>query len=146
MLRELSVLVAAVAITGCGATLISSAGGAGSPYAPLNDGTRVGLVKYSIDDPNFVIQRRRNDAYKKMYQSCGGPYVILAEGAAEENGRVITTITRSDSSSSTATPAGDTTQAGSQRTVQSVKERVADHYWYVQYRCATAADTTRGAG
>ena len=144
MRRKLSVLVGAVAITGCGATLISSAGGAGSPYAPLNDGTRLGLVKYSIDDPNFVIQRRRNDAYKKMYQSCGGPYVIVAEGAAEENGRVITTITRSDSSSSSATSTGDTTQAGSQRTVQSVRERVADHYWYMRYRCATAADTLRG--
>ena len=144
MLRELSVLVAAAASTGCGATLISSAGGAGSLYAPLNDGTRIGLVKYSINDPNFVIQRRRNDAYKKMYQSCGGPYVIVSEGAAEENGRVITTITRSDSSSSSATPGGDTTQAGAQRTVQTVKERVADHYWYIQYRCATAADTTRG--
>ena len=49
-----------------GATLIQSAGANGSPYAPLDDGRRIGLVKYQIDDGEYFIRRRSEDAYKKM--------------------------------------------------------------------------------
>jgi hypothetical protein len=154
MLRHLVIVVTGAALAGCGATLISSAGGAGSPYGPLDDGTRVGLVKYSIDGANFMISRRRNDAYKKMYESCGGPYVIVSEGARDENAKVVSTIT--DSTSSTTTQSGrtaeatrgprtvtqsaDTSQTAAQRKVETVDENVVEHYWYVQYRCATAAE------
>jgi hypothetical protein len=157
MLRHVVIVATGAALAGCGATLISSAGGAGSPYGPLDDGTRVGVVKYSIDGANFMISRRRNDAYKKMYESCGGSYVIVSEGARDENAKVVSTIT--DSSSGTITQSGittgvmrgprtvtqsaDTSQTAAQRKVQSVDENVVEHYWYVQYRCATAADTAR---
>ena len=157
MKRHLALLTACAALTACGATLISAAGSGNSRYGPLNDAMRTGVVKYSIDGANFLITRRRNDAYKKMYESCGGPYVIVTEGAREENVRVVSTIT--DSSSGTTTESGtavekagetrivsksaDTTQAGSQHTIERVRQTVADHYWYVEYRCATAADTTK---
>ena len=157
MLRHLVIVATATALTACGATRISSAGSGGSRYGPLNDANRVGLVKYSIDGANFMISRRRNDAYKKMYESCGGPYVIVAESARDENGKMVSTVTDSTSGmttqssttreaprgSRTVTQSADTSQTSGQRTVQSVQENVVEHYWYVQYRCATAADTLK---
>ena len=156
MLRAFLALSAATAIVGCGATMIQSAGSDGSRYAPLDDGRRVGLVKYQIDDENFFVKRRREDAYKKMYQSCGGPYCIVAEGPREENGRVVTTVTETsaavktrDATSSERQPAGkptssspDTLTSASERKTETTQAVVAEQWWYIQYRCATAAETS----
>ena len=56
MLRTVLTLFAATALAACGATMIQSAGSDGSRYAPLDDGRRVGLVKYQIDDENFFVK------------------------------------------------------------------------------------------
>lgn len=151
MLRALLALFAATALAGCGATLIQSAGSDGSPYAPLDDGRRVGLVKYEIDDENFFIKRRREDAYKKMYQSCGGPYLIVAEGPRTENGRVVTTVKETSSAIATSDatgstrdtarlkpPVNDTLASAAERTTETTRAVVQEHWWYIQYRCAEA--------
>src|SRR5690348_16990394 len=95
MIKQLATAAMVLAVVACGAQMISSAGSSGSPYAPLNDGKRLGLVKYQIDGADFIVRRRREDAYKKMYESCGGRYLIVAEGAREENGMVVSTVTES---------------------------------------------------
>jgi hypothetical protein len=154
MLRTVLIVSASAALAGCGATLIQSAGSNGSPYAPLDDGRRVGLVKYQIDDGDFFVRRRREDSYKKMYQSCGGPYFIVAEGPRAENGRVVTTVTEttsavaahvgggaSSSSASRPAPVHDTLTAASERKVETTKALVEEHWWYVQYRCAAPGET-----
>ncbi len=157
MLRRFLVIAIAIPSVGCGATLIQSAGANGSPYAPLDDGRRTGLVKYQIDDGDYFIRRRREDAYKKMYQSCSGPYLIVAEGPRVENGRVVTTVT--ETSSATAAQSGtpsknaggksapesrDTPSVMVERKTETTQAVVEEHWWYVQYRCATSADTLRG--
>ena len=158
MLRRFLVIAVAISSVGCGATLIQSAGANGSPYAPLDDGRRTGLVKYQIDDGDYFIRRRREDAYKKMYQSCSGPYLIVAEGPRVENGRVVTTVTETTSataaqsgtpSTSTAgskptTAARDTTSTVVERKTETTQAIVEEHWWYVQYRCASSADTLSG--
>jgi hypothetical protein len=112
-------------------------------------------VKYQIDDENFFVKRRREDAYKKMYKSCGGPYYIVAEGPRAENGRVVTVVTETraavatrDAASSERQPGGksspsvrDTLTTAAERTRETIQAVVEEHWWYVQYRCATAADT-----
>ena len=154
MLRILLALTATATLAGCGAVLVQSAGSNGSRYAPLDDGRRLGLVKYEIDNENYLIKRRREDAYKKMYQSCGGPYLIVAEGPQTENGRVVTTVreaagtvtTRDGSSSSTPgtaqpkPPVHDTHASSAERITETTRAVVEEHWWYVQYRCATADD------
>ena len=159
MRRTVVVLSAAltlVTLGACGATMIQSAGADGSRYAPLDDGRRMGLVKYQIDDENFFVKRRREDAYKKMYQSCGGPYYIVAEGARIENGRVITTVTETSAAVKTRDATSserqserrptsgdrDTVTAVAEHTTETTHAVVGEQWWYVQYRCATAADTS----
>ena len=156
MLRRFAFLGPLV-LTGCAAQMIQSAGSGGSPYAPLNNGNRTGVVRYLIGDGDFFVNRRREDAYKKMYRSCVGPYVIVAEGEREENGRVVTAIVesaeaiaarRGDSTVArrgrgSVTKSSDTVETKSERTELTTQSVEADHYWYMEYRCATAADSGR---
>jgi hypothetical protein len=103
-------LLPLVLLTACAASMVSSAKPSDSPDAPINERTRTGVVKYLNDGAGFVKSKRREDAYKKMHESCGGPYRIVAEGPKEEGGVVVAT------SSETAA-------------------LLESHFWYIQYAC-----------
>lgn len=56
-------------------------------YAPKGYAAK-GVVKYLNQGADFVIKNRRENAFKKMYDSCGGEYKILSEGSKREGGMV----------------------------------------------------------
>lgn len=103
-------LVVVIAITACSAQMVSLPGAtSSSPYAPVNEESRLGMVKYLNTGADNVIQQRREDAYKQMYAACNGKYRIDAEGPRTEGGVVM--------------PVG--------------KSIIYDEtqYWYIQFSC-----------
>ena len=99
-------------LTGCTASQVISPGSnQSSPYAPVNEASRGGIVKYLNEGAGFVKRSRRESAYKKMYESCGGSYEIVKEGTNLEGGVIV--------------PAGNSAVwANSQ-------------YVYIEYRCVS---------
>lgn len=113
MFRYFCDLLIVISLSACTtATMVSSPGGGGhaSLYAPINEASRGGVIKYLNNGADFVIRSRREDAYLQMYNSCTGSYRIDNEGPQAEGGTVIAL------SSSVAT-------WGSYQ------------YWYIQYSC-----------
>ncbi len=87
--RIFSTLAIAIALTACAAQMISSPGAAStSAYAPVNEASRGGIVKYLNQGADFVTKQRREDAYKQMHTTCNGKYRIDAEGPKAEGGVV----------------------------------------------------------
>jgi hypothetical protein len=82
---------AALLVAGCSASMVNSPGTSSeaSPFAPVNEDTRPGVVKYLNNGADFVIQQRREDAYKQMYEACGGKYRIDGEGPQVQDGVVM---------------------------------------------------------
>lgn len=126
---------------GCTAQMVKSAGVSTSPYAPQNE-SRSGLVRYLNAGAEFVVKRRREDAYKRMFESCAGPYRITAEGDVTD-GRVVTSTASGSSTTdvaATATSSGRTTTVTGQSATKASAEGTAIasdvHYWYIQYACA----------
>ncbi len=95
---------------GCSATMVSTRGDSKSPYAPANETEHPGgMIKYSNHGADSIIRKRRENAYKQMYDFCGGRYAITSEGPRSEGG--------------SAFPVGDS---------------VAYHehqYWYISFDC-----------
>ena len=55
-------------------------------YAPMNkQKEKYGVVNYLNEGADFVIQARRKDAFKKMFESCDGKYIVINEGSNESN-------------------------------------------------------------
>jgi len=56
-----------------------------SKYAPQNESSNnsVGVVRYLNEGASFVVDARREDAYKQMFNSCNGKYEIIAETDSE---------------------------------------------------------------
>ena len=76
---------------GCTAQMVKQPGGfSDSPYAPINEASSTGVVKYLNQGAKDVIKARREDAYKKMYKSCKGSYEIVNEGPVKEGGSAYT--------------------------------------------------------
>jgi hypothetical protein len=65
-------------LAGCSAGKVNSSGPETKPYAPSNN-TADGDVRYLNAGAKSVRDARRDDAYKKMYAHCGGPYEIVRE-------------------------------------------------------------------
>ena len=118
---------------GCGATMVKSAGGGNSPYAPANEKSLGGVIKYLSDGASFVVNRRRDDAYKQMYKSCNGPYHIVAEGQRVEGSVVVSSATATGTA--TASTSGGVTQASGKSTAEGTSTSSDFHYWYIQYAC-----------
>jgi len=121
--RLLTAATVLMLTTACAAQMVSDPSMAsGSPYAPVNEASRGGVIKYLNQGARFVVEKRREDAYKQMHEACGGPYHIDAEGPRAEGGVVV---------------AISPTAAGS----------FGSQYWYIQFSCvrepeAAARDTT----
>ena len=56
-----------------------------SKYAP-KDYKPVGVVKYLNQGADFIVERRRESAFKEMYKACNGSYSITKEGQNSEGG------------------------------------------------------------
>ncbi|MGE0171844.1 MAG: hypothetical protein AB7T49_03630 [Oligoflexales bacterium] len=102
------ILLAMICVS-CTATMVSPST-VDSAYAPVNSGTKTGIVKYLNQGADSVIKARREDAYKQMFDNCSGKYKIDAEGPRTEGGYVTAV-------SSSAATWGDI------------------QYWYIQFSC-----------
>lgn len=49
-----------------------------SAYGPVNEDAQAGEARYTVGSSS-VMQSRREDTYKKMYDACHGAYKILDE-------------------------------------------------------------------
>jgi hypothetical protein len=79
MQRQWSVLLAAAVLAAaCTAGNVNSSGPETKPYAPTNN-TADGDVRYLNAGAKSVRDKRRDDAYRKMHDFCGGPYEIVRE-------------------------------------------------------------------
>jgi hypothetical protein len=105
-------------LAGCTAQVVSQPGGISrSRYAPINETSRSGMVKYLNQGAKGIIEARREDAYRKMYNSCNGNYEIVKEGPNSEGGigtNVSGTLYLSES-----------------------------QYWYIEYRCISQEVTNK---
>lgn len=98
-----------LATSACHAHMVSAPGGH-SQYGPVNGASRGGVIKYRNTGISPVIRHRRENAYRQMYNACGGRYRIDTEGPRSEGGRVYS-------------------DALGGVTVQSAE------YWYIQFSC-----------
>ena len=137
-------IVLALASLACSAQMVRPAGESTSKYAPVNERSQPGVVKYLNDGASFVIKRRRESAYKQMFETCHGPYRIVAEGQRVEGGVVMTSTTVSAEGKSTSTERTDgrTTRGTTRTSVEASADGTAIsadvHYWYIQYACESA--------
>lgn len=85
-----AVVLSALLLSGCAAKMVVDPGSdLGSRYAPVNEGTRPGMIRYLNEGVQAVRKKRRDDAYKKMYNSCDGSYKIISEGSQSSGGAII---------------------------------------------------------
>lgn len=75
-------IIFSILFTGCAtATMVKHPNqDANSKYAPSND-KQYGVIKYLNQGADSIINKRREDALKQMYESCGGKYKVAEEGA-----------------------------------------------------------------
>ena len=90
MLRIIKTAVLVVGVSSCSARMVNAPGqsSAPSPYAPVNERSRGGVVRYLNQGLSPFIRSRREDAYRQMYEACSGTYRIDAEGPRSEGGIV----------------------------------------------------------
>jgi hypothetical protein len=135
------IALGALLTVGCGAQMVRSASNSNSRYAPVNEKERGGVIKYVSDGASFIVNRRRDDAYKQMYQSCNGAYRVVAEGQRAEGSVVFASGTTD--ATATGTTAGRTTEVSGRSTSEASAYSEETHYWYIQYTCVAPTDSTR---
>ncbi|WP_454781687.1 hypothetical protein [Legionella sp. WA2022007384] len=67
-------------MVGCSADMLVSPT---SKYGPT-DGDKTGRIRYLAEGASTVIEARRNDAFKKMYNACNGHYKILGDTSKDK--------------------------------------------------------------
>lgn len=77
-MKKLFILISIPLLTSCSATMETRLSKS-TPNAPVNE-INGGIVSYLNQGGTSVIRARRNNAYKKMHDSCNGDYKILEEG------------------------------------------------------------------
>ena len=77
---KLSMLSTALVFIGCHATMERLPGAqSNSQYAPVNAQEQYGLVSYENRGLPSIIKKKRDDAYKQMFEACNGKYKIISE-------------------------------------------------------------------
>lgn len=71
--------------------MISAPGASGSAFAPVNEASLPGVVRYSAKGIKPIVNARREAAYKKMFETCNGKYRIVGE-SSDSNGGVIVPV------------------------------------------------------
>jgi hypothetical protein len=80
-----------IALTGCASVkLVNAPGRKANADAPVNESSRAGMVKYSIEGSGEDVEERRQEAYELMTESCRGSYKVLSEDIRKE-GKLIRT-------------------------------------------------------
>lgn len=75
------IVIAMLMLSGCAtASMVNFPGASGVANAPSNEGRRPGSIRYLNQGASFIINSRREDAYKQMSDACGGRYQIVSEG------------------------------------------------------------------
>lgn len=74
-----------LAMSGCAAQMVQSSGE--SEYAPVNE-VSGGQVRYLAAGVPPVQRSRREDAYRQMFEKCGGKYRIVSE-SSESAGAIV---------------------------------------------------------
>lgn len=109
-----SAAVVVCLLSGCTAKMVSRPGSiSASQYAPVNEGARSGVIKYLNQGAESIVKKRRADAYRQMYEACGGTYRIDAEGPRAEGGAAV--------------PIGEAAVIAT------------TEYWYIQFSCVKEA-------
>lgn len=85
-----SVFIAALTLSlvGCAAQMVSAPGSGASPYAPVNEASRGGMIRFLNAGAESVRKQRREDAYRQMSLACNGKYRLDSEGPRSEGGSV----------------------------------------------------------
>ena len=87
LVQTATLLLLLALVVSCSATMLVAPGRqSGSQYAPVNEAVRPGMIKYLNQGADEVIRRRREDAYRQMYDACRGSYKIVSEGSRTEGG------------------------------------------------------------
>jgi hypothetical protein len=116
--RMIAVTVSLAMLGGCHASMVTPPGSTNPvANAPVNEASRGGVIKYSNEGAAFVRQKRREDAYKRMSEACGGKYRIDSEGPRVDGGVVL--------------PVGDAAIAATSEA------------WYIQFSCVRDSTTKR---
>jgi hypothetical protein len=75
-------LIVLLLITSCSSTMVKKVGQT-SKYAPVNY-QDTGAVQYNLAGANWLVEKRKEDAFKQMYEACNGSYEIKREGRKSE--------------------------------------------------------------
>lgn len=116
-LFALSPIFLIIATGACTADFVTKTGST-SAYAPVNE-VRGGEIKYLNQGAESIRQARRNDAYQKMSEYCGGKYKITTEGER----------------------AGDSLVAADAAGASVMTE----HYWHIRFECVSVPAPAEGA-
>lgn len=73
------VAVVAFSLCGCSASSVNTKDPSRSRFAPIDERTTAGEISYCNAGIKTVRNARRDDAYQKMYSTCGGSYQIVRE-------------------------------------------------------------------
>ena len=139
-----------MATVACGATMVSKPAGANNQYAPVNDAQRGGVIKYRSDDASWMQDKRRQDAYKQMYEACSGAYRIDQEedvvdgtvSSTTTNAKSKTATNASGGSSTVYYPNGKYSDAGANKTTETDRSVTTTtsshqvHWWVIHFSCA----------
>ncbi|MEK6742487.1 MAG: hypothetical protein AABZ15_02705 [Nitrospirota bacterium] len=88
--RAVLLVIAILVVSACGAQMVQAPGsGTSSQYAPINEASRSGVMKYLNEGADSVIARRRENAYQQMHSACNGKYRIDSEGPRAEGGAIV---------------------------------------------------------
>jgi hypothetical protein len=105
-MKLLNIIILSLLVCSCAASHVTR------PRKPKNapEGYKpVGVVKYLNQGYDSVIEDRREDAFAKMSEECGGKYKIISESEKP----------------------GDSTAFVSNGSFDSFTEK----YWYIRYEC-----------
>ncbi|MBC7532454.1 MAG: hypothetical protein H7318_12835 [Oligoflexus sp.] len=84
-MKTLAVVLAVMSLNACATSqMVSSPGNQSSEFAPANEVSRPGVIKYVNQGSEWVANNSRKDAYEKMAGACGGKYKIDSEDAQTE--------------------------------------------------------------
>ena len=71
--------------SGCISAKMVKAPRSSSRYGPIEGGNE-GVISYSANGADSIIESRREYAYKKMYEACNGRYKIISESQQMDGG------------------------------------------------------------
>jgi ABC-type transport system involved in cytochrome bd biosynthesis fused ATPase/permease subunit len=81
-MKLILMMISVLLLSSCSSKMTKSVGHK-SAYAPANYEEK-GAVEYLNAGADWVIEKRREDAFKQMYSACNGQYEITREGNKSE--------------------------------------------------------------